>query len=198
MEAVDRVLALIERLRAKGFEIRHADFGGGLGVGYKPEETTPDIEPFVADLRAHAAGRGLQIMIEPGRSIVADAGVLLTRVLYRKKTGEKEFVIVDAAMNDLIRPALYSAHHEIVPVRKTDAGDDEGRHRRARLRKRRFSGARSRNAAGFPRRSARDLLGGSVRICAIVELQFASACSGSAGRRRCLAGGAADAKPTMI
>jgi diaminopimelate decarboxylase len=121
MEAVDRVLALIERLRATGFEIRHADFGGGLGVGYKPEETTPDIEPFVADLRAHAAGRGLQIMIEPGRSIVAEAGILLTRVLYRKKTGDKEFVIVDAAMNDLIRPALYSAHHEIVPVRKTNA-----------------------------------------------------------------------------
>src|SRR6202451_2174711 len=59
--------------------------------------------------------------MEPGRSIVAEAGVLLTRVLYRKKTGNKEFVIVDAAMNDLIRPALYSAHHEIVPVRKTDA-----------------------------------------------------------------------------
>ncbi len=120
MEAVDRVLALIERLRAQGFKIHHADFGGGLGVGYKPEETTPDIEPFITEMRAHAAGRDLKIMIEPGRSIVAEAGVLLTRVLYRKKTGDKEFVIVDAAMNDLIRPALYSAHHEIIPVRKTN------------------------------------------------------------------------------
>jgi diaminopimelate decarboxylase len=67
-------------------------------------------------LRERVAGRGLHVMIEPGRSIVAEAGVLLARVLYRKTTGGKEFVIIDAAMNDLIRPALYGAHHEIVPV----------------------------------------------------------------------------------
>jgi diaminopimelate decarboxylase len=120
MEAVDRVLDLIDRLRAKGFEIRHADLGGGLGIGYKPDEMTPDISAFVADLSARVRGRELQVMIEPGRSIVAEAGVLLTRVLYRKETGEKEFVIVDAAMNDLIRPALYGAHHEILPVRESD------------------------------------------------------------------------------
>jgi diaminopimelate decarboxylase len=116
MQAVDRVLDLIGRLREKGFDIQHADFGGGLGVGYKDGESTPDIAEFVAKLRERVAGRGLHVMIEPGRSIVAEAGVLLARVLYRKTTGGKEFVIIDAAMNDLIRPALYGAHHEIVPV----------------------------------------------------------------------------------
>lgn len=118
MEAVDRVLALIERLRAKGFNIRHADLGGGLGVAYKPDEATPSIEAFVAGLRQRLEGRNLHAVLEPGRSIVAAAGVLLTKTLYRKTTGDKEFVIVDAAMNDLIRPALYGAYHDILPVRQ--------------------------------------------------------------------------------
>jgi diaminopimelate decarboxylase len=120
-EAVDRVLALMERLRAKGFPIQTADLGGGLGVAYNPEQTKPEICRFVKTLCAKVGGRNLKIMIEPGRSIVGDAGILLTRVLYRKRTGDKEFVIVDAGMNDLIRPALYSAHHEILPVRQTGA-----------------------------------------------------------------------------
>jgi diaminopimelate decarboxylase len=119
MEAVDKVLELVDRLRAKGFDIRHADLGGGLGVEYKPEETAPAIGEFVCALRERVEGRGLHVMIEPGRSIAGGAGVLLTRVLYRKNTGGKEFVIVDAAMTDLIRPALYDAHHEILPVRET-------------------------------------------------------------------------------
>jgi diaminopimelate decarboxylase len=117
MEAVDRVLDLAERLRAKGFSIRHADFGGGLGVAYQPEEAGPAISEFVAALRERVAGRNLEVLVEPGRSIVGGAGVLLTRVLYRKKTGDKEFIVVDAAMNDLIRPVLYSAYHEILPLR---------------------------------------------------------------------------------
>jgi diaminopimelate decarboxylase len=119
MQAVDRVLDLIGRLREKGFDIRHADLGGGLGVAYQAGEVAPDIPDFVETLKAKVAARfpnGLHLMIEPGRSIVAEAGVLLARVLYRKTTGGKEFVIIDAAMNDLIRPALYGAHHEIVPV----------------------------------------------------------------------------------
>src|SRR5579863_7505366 len=120
MEAVDRVLALIDRLRAKGFDIRHADLGGGLGVAYKPEEVTPSIEEFVKCLKQRVAGRYLHVVLEPGRSIVAAAGVLLTKTLYRKQTGEKEFVIVDAAMNDLIRPALYGAYHDILPVRQNN------------------------------------------------------------------------------
>lgn len=120
MEAVDRVLELIERLRAKGFNIKHGDFGGGLGVAYRTGETEPSIEDFVTKLKARVAGHNLHVLVEPGRSIVGQAGVLLTKVLYRKTTGGKEFVIVDAAMNDLIRPALYQAHHEILPVRSRE------------------------------------------------------------------------------
>ena len=119
MEAVDRVLVLIDRLRAIGLPIQTADLGGGLGVAYKPEDVTPAICEFVRMLCSKVEGRGLKVMIEPGRSIVGGAGTLLTRVLYRKKSGEKDFVIVDAAMNDLIRPALYGAHHEIIPVRES-------------------------------------------------------------------------------
>jgi len=117
-EAVDRVLALIERLREMGLPIQEVDLGGGLGVAYTAEETAPSIGDFVRALCSRVTGRGLHITIEPGRSIVGAAGILLTRVLYRKTTGDKEFVIVDAAMNDLIRPALYGAHHEILPVRQ--------------------------------------------------------------------------------
>jgi len=122
MDAVDRVLALIETLRARGFCINHADFGGGLGVEYKPDDAAPAIGEFVAALRARVAGKNLHVMIEPGRSIVGGAGVLLTRVLYRKNTGGKEFVIADAAMTDLIRPALYDAYHEVLPVRESGRG----------------------------------------------------------------------------
>jgi len=118
LEAVDRVLALAATLRAQGDPINHVDLGGGLGVAYQGGEKAPAISTFVECLRARLRDSGLSVMIEPGRSISGPAGVLLTRVLYRKKNGIKEFVIVDAAMNDLIRPALYQAHHEIIPLRK--------------------------------------------------------------------------------
>jgi diaminopimelate decarboxylase len=121
MEAVDRVLNLIDRLRMKGFDIRHADLGGGLGVAYKPEDAAPAICTFIGKMCERLKDHGLHAMIEPGRSIVGAAGVLLSRVLYRKTTGDKNFVIIDAAMNDLIRPALYSAYHEILPLRETGA-----------------------------------------------------------------------------
>ena len=120
MDAVDRVLELADKLRGQGFDIRHVDFGGGLGVKYKPEDAAPAIGEFISGLRAKVAGKNLRVMVEPGRSIVGGSGVLLTRVLYRKRTGGKEFVIVDAAMTDLIRPALYSAYHEILPLRESD------------------------------------------------------------------------------
>jgi len=119
MEAADKMVALIERLRASGHSIRHVDLGGGLGVAYNPAQATPAIREFTGKLRQKVEGRGLAVMVEPGRSIVGAAGVLLTRVLYRKTTPNKEFVVVDAAMNDLIRPALYQSHHEIVPLRKS-------------------------------------------------------------------------------
>ena len=118
LEAVDKVLALAVELRAQGHAIRHLDVGGGLGVAYHAGEKSPEIRAFVETLRSRLEDTGLRVMIEPGRSIVAAAGVLLTRVLYRKRNGDKEFLIVDGAMNDLIRPSLYGAHHEIVPLRK--------------------------------------------------------------------------------
>ena len=117
MEAVDRILDLTARLRARGVPLRHVDFGGGLGIPYRPGEQAPDVRDFITLLRRKVAATGLEVIIEPGRSIVGEAGVLLTRVLYRKRTGRKEFVIVDASMSDLIRPALYQSHHEIVPLR---------------------------------------------------------------------------------
>ncbi|MEK7404568.1 MAG: diaminopimelate decarboxylase [Acidobacteriota bacterium] len=119
LAALDIMLALVERLRAAGTDIRTLDLGGGLGVAYRPGERTPEVRDFVSQVRARVEGKGLFVMLEPGRSIVAEAGVLLTRVLYRKGNGGKEFVVVDAAMNDLIRPALYQSHHEIIPLRRT-------------------------------------------------------------------------------
>lgn len=119
-EAVDKVLALTERLRAAGHTITHIDLGGGLGVAYRPSDEAPHIRAFVECLRKRIAGRGLTVMLEPGRSIVGPAGVLLTRVLYRKRNVSKEFVVVDAGMNDLIRPSLYGSHHDIIPVREVN------------------------------------------------------------------------------
>jgi diaminopimelate decarboxylase len=118
LEAVDKVLALARALREQGHPIKHLDLGGGLGVAYYAGEEAPKIREFVECLRARVKASGLTVMVEPGRSIVGPAGVLLTRVLYRKKNGEKEFIVVDAAMNDLIRPSLYKAHHEILPLRQ--------------------------------------------------------------------------------
>ena len=119
LEAVDRVLVLATGLRQQGHPIRHLDLGGGLGVAYHEGEKAPGIAAYVECLRERVRASGLHAMIEPGRSIVGPAGVLLTRVLYRKRNGAKEFIVVDAAMNDLIRPALYRAHHEIVPLRRS-------------------------------------------------------------------------------
>jgi diaminopimelate decarboxylase len=118
LDAVDKVLALAGELRAQGHPIRHLDLGGGLGVAYRNSETAPAIRALIEALGDRVRASGLRVMVEPGRSIVGPAGVLLTRVLYRKRNGAKEFMVVDAAMNDLIRPALYKAHHEIVPVRR--------------------------------------------------------------------------------
>lgn len=119
LEAAGKMLTFVERLCALAIPIRSLDFGGGLGVSYRPGEPAPEIGSFVSQLRRKIEGTNLFIMLEPGRSIVAEAGALVTRVLYRKCAASKQFVIVDAAMNDLIRPSLYQSHHEIIPVRKT-------------------------------------------------------------------------------
>lgn len=120
LEAASKVVELLERLRAQGHNITDLDLGGGLGVAYKPADQPAAIATFAARIRPLIEKTGARLMLEPGRSIVGQAGVLLTRVLYRKQSPKKEFVIVDAAMNDLIRPTLYHAHHEIIPLRKSD------------------------------------------------------------------------------
>jgi diaminopimelate decarboxylase len=117
-EAAEKVLALVRRLKGLGVPIRELDLGGGLGVPYRSTEHSVSVSDFISGLRERLKGENLRLLLEPGRSIVAEAGILLTRVLFTKRNGQKSFVIVDAAMNDLIRPTLYQAHHEIVPVVK--------------------------------------------------------------------------------
>ena len=116
LDALERLLALVDRLAARGIHIKHLDLGGGLGVRYRDEEP-PLAGDYIAAVRERLAGRALALVFEPGRSIVANAGVLLTRVEYLKHTEHKDFAVIDAAMNDLIRPALYQAWMDIVPVR---------------------------------------------------------------------------------
>jgi diaminopimelate decarboxylase len=122
LQVFDKMIALVERLRARGIPIRTLDLGGGLGVAYKPTDQALSICDFIQAMCQRTAGHALEILIEPGRSIVAEAGLLLTRVLYRKTNGDRQFVIVDAGMNDLIRPALYQSYHAIVAVRENQAG----------------------------------------------------------------------------
>ncbi|VAX10149.1 Diaminopimelate decarboxylase [hydrothermal vent metagenome] len=115
LDALDRVLALVDRLAAAGIQLSHLDLGGGLGIQYR-DETPPLPADYMAQVLAKLEGRTLTILIEPGRAIAGNAGLLLTKVEYLKHTEHKDFAIVDAAMNDLIRPTLYSAWQEIIPV----------------------------------------------------------------------------------
>jgi len=124
MDALDRVLDLVEQIEAAGIPIHHLDFGGGLGIDYNGD-TPPAADALWAQLLARLDARGFgdrQIMIEPGRSLVGNAGVCLTEVQFIKPGEQKNFCIVDAAMNDLPRPAMYEAYHQIVPLH-TQAGD---------------------------------------------------------------------------
>jgi diaminopimelate decarboxylase len=123
LDALDRVLALIHRLADEGIALHHLDVGGGLGVRYR-DETPPEPAEYAEAINARLGGLAMEVLIEPGRAIVANAGVLLTRVEYLKPTAHRRFAIVDAAMNDLIRPALYEAYHEVVPVRRDGGGEE--------------------------------------------------------------------------
>jgi diaminopimelate decarboxylase len=114
-DALDRVLALVDALSDAGITLEHMDLGGGLGICYD-NETPPPVADYIAALLEKLQGRSQMILLEPGRALVGNAGVLLTRVEYLKSGVEKNFAIVDAAMNDLMRPALYDAYHAIEPV----------------------------------------------------------------------------------
>ena len=114
-DAADRVLALVDALAAEGITLHHIDLGGGVGIRYR-DETPPDLAAYGRVLAQKFAGRRETLLLEPGRSLVGNAGLLLTRVEYLKPGEDKNFAIVDAAMNDLMRPALYEAYHDIVAV----------------------------------------------------------------------------------
>ena len=115
LDAMDRVLALVDNLAEDGIVIRHLDMGGGLGVTYDQEQP-PAPEDYIGAMVERLGDRNLELVLEPGRSIAANAGIMLTRVEFLKCTDQHNFAIVDAAMNDLIRPALYSAWQAIVPA----------------------------------------------------------------------------------
>jgi diaminopimelate decarboxylase len=114
-ETMQRVADLVQILRSNGHSIPYVDAGGGLGIGYG-QATAPGFAEYARAVSQPLAGLKVHLLLEPGRCIVAPAGVLLTRVLYRKTNEDKNFLVVDAAMNDLLRPSLYNAHHRIVPV----------------------------------------------------------------------------------
>ena len=122
LDALDRVLLLVDKLAEEGITIKHLDLGGGLGVCYT-DEVPPTPQEYIAAILEKVADRDLELIFEPGRSIAANAGVMLTRVEFLKCTEEKNFAIIDGAMNDLIRPALYSAYQEIVPVVLRETGE---------------------------------------------------------------------------
>jgi len=119
-QALEKVKDFCKTLKAKYPTFRNLDIGGGLGINYKPDQEALDPKVFAAALLPTLKELGLQVWMEPGRSIVGNAGILVCRVQYVKDSHFKKFIVVDAAMNDLIRPALYQAHHEILPVVATD------------------------------------------------------------------------------
>ncbi|MGR8931285.1 MAG: diaminopimelate decarboxylase [Gammaproteobacteria bacterium] len=164
LDALERVLALVDQLEAEGIRLKHLDLGGGLGIRYR-DETPPLPAEYVSSVLQRLEGRDFEIMLEPGRAIVGNAGILLTKVEYLKPTEGKNFAIVDAAMNDLVRPALYSAWQEIVPVDTSDraieslawdivgpvceTGDFLGKNRELRITPGDLLAVRSAGAYGF-------------------------------------------------
>jgi len=124
LDAAERLFDLVDQLADRGIALRHIDFGGGLGIRYRPDEAVPEVGELLAGLLDCVDRRGhadKQLIFEPGRSIVGAAGVLLTRVLFLKEGAVRPYAIVDAAMNDLLRPALYEAWMDVVPVAPRDA-----------------------------------------------------------------------------
>jgi diaminopimelate decarboxylase len=163
LDALDRVLMLVDELDEQGITIKHLDLGGGLGVTYD-QETPPTPETYIQALLEKIGKRELTLIFEPGRSIAANAGVFLTRVEFLKSNDEKNFAIVDGAMNDLIRPTLYDAWQDIIPVVKSknveekiwdivgpicETGDFLGKDRRLSLQQNDLLAVKSAGAYGF-------------------------------------------------
>ena len=119
LDALDKILVLFEKLNARGIEITHLDLGGGVGIQYDNEQTI-DIQGYVESILSKVGQ--MEIILEPGRAVVANAGVFVTQVEFLKHNNKKSFAIVDAAMNDLMRPALYGAYHQVLPVNKNNNG----------------------------------------------------------------------------
>ncbi|MES9955839.1 MAG: diaminopimelate decarboxylase [Sedimenticola sp.] len=163
LDALDRLMALVEQLSAEGIAIDHLDLGGGLGIRYTDEQP-PEPAEYAGAIAERLGDVSYEIFIEPGRAIAGNAGVLLTRVEYLKHTEEKDFALIDAAMNDLLRPTLYQAHQEIIPlVRREDGragvydlvgpicetGDFLGKERELSLSEGELLAVRSSGAYGF-------------------------------------------------
>ena len=161
--AVERVLALVEQLHNEGIALAHIDIGGGLGIPYQVEERTCSIDDYAAAILEGMRGRTEKLLFEPGRFLTGNAGVLLTRVEYLKHGMDRNFAVVDAAMNDLMRPALYDAWHDIIPVSANaaaletwdvvgpvcESGDFLGRGRKLALREGALLAIRSAGAYGM-------------------------------------------------
>lgn len=123
--AFERVVSLVKRLREQGNDIRRIDLGGGLGIPYRIWDNPPPPDEYAAMIREVTEGLGVQVILEPGRVIAGNAGVLVTEALFTKPSPKRTFLIVDAGMNDLMRPALYQAHHDILPLRERPDSADQ-------------------------------------------------------------------------
>lgn len=163
LDALDKVLNLVETLKTSGIALKHLDLGGGLGIQYRDEQP-PEPAEYINAILARLGQTDLEIMLEPGRAIVGNAGILVTKVEYLKPTAHKNFAIVDAAMNDLVRPALYGAWQDIIPVQLNssapelvwdivgpvcETGDFLGKQRELKLTAGDFLAVRSSGAYGF-------------------------------------------------
>ena len=183
----------VRTLRADGHAIGHVDLGGGFGIPYRDDnEPPPHPEEYAKVVKRATRDLNCRLIFEPGRLIVGNAGILVTRVLFVKHGEAKKFIVVDAAMNDFIRPTLYDAYHEIWPVKEAGSAPPHPRRRgRAGLRERGFPGAGPRHARAQDRRTACRHVGGRLRGGAGRDLQYPSVVAGSADKRRRMGAGPA-------
>ncbi len=186
-DAFTLLAEFVRELRADGHTISHVDLGGGLGIPYHDNnEPPPHPEQYAEVVKRATRDLDCKLIFEPGRLLVGNAGILVTRVLFVKHGEAKNFVVVDAAMNDLIRPTLYDAHHEIWPVKQPAATRCPHPRRRggSGVRKRRLSGARPRPGGTGARRALGRDVGRRLRGGAGRHLQYQAAGAGSAGQGR--------------